>query len=62
MRLRRIAEDVCFICFIIGAAGLGGTWEQEVTDPQGILMSCVILAVGAVAAVVAKGGKNYEAA
>lgn len=48
MRLHSILEGTSFVCGFVGLAGLVGTVEQAVTDPQGILLSLGILAVAAI--------------
>lgn len=44
--LHEVLEGAAFCLTIVGAAGLAGTWEQEVTDPTGILLAAVFLVLG----------------
>ena len=53
MRLHSILEGTSFVCGLVGLAGLTGTIEQAVTDPQGVLLSLGILAVAAITGLLA---------
>ena len=55
----KIFSYISFICVMVGLAGLAGTWEQEVTDKQGIVIALVILAVGILADVAAAYESGY---
>ena len=55
----RIFSYISFTCIMMGMAGLAGTWEQEVTDQQGIVIALVILAAGILAGVAAAYESGY---
>ena len=55
----KIFSNISFACVMIGLAGLAGTWEQEVTDPQGIVVALGILAAGILAGVAAAYESGY---
>lgn len=49
----KLLSYISFACILIGLAGLTGTWEQEVTDQNGIILALVILAAGIIAGIIA---------
>jgi len=51
--LHKILSGTSFVCALVGLAGLTGTVEQAVTDPQGIVLSLGILAVSAITGLLA---------
>ncbi len=55
----RIFSYISFTCIMMGVAGLAGTWEQEVTDQQGIVIALVILAAGILAGIAAAYESGY---
>jgi len=55
----KIFSNISFICVMVGLAGLAGTWEQEVTDTQGIVTALVILAAGILAGIAAAHESGY---
>ena len=55
----KVFSYISFTCVMIGLAGLAGTWEQEVTDPQGIVTALVILAAGILAGIAAAHESGY---
>lgn len=55
----RIFSYISFTCIMMGVAGLAGTWEQEVTDQQGIMIALVILAAGILAGIAAAYESGY---
>ena len=44
---------------MVGLAGLAGTWEQEVTEPKGIVIALVILAAGILTGIAAAHESGY---
>lgn len=53
MRLHSILEGTSFVCGLVGLAGVVGTSEQAVTDPQGMILSLGILAVAVITGLLA---------
>ena len=52
-------SNISFICVMVGLAGLAGTWEQEVTEPKGIVIALVILAAGILTGIAAAHESGY---
>lgn len=46
--LYEILEGAAVLLVMVGAAGLAGTWEKEVTDPTGVLLAAALLIFGIV--------------
>ncbi len=46
--LHKILSWTSFACVLVGLAGLTGTVEQALTDPQGVILSLGILALSAI--------------
>ena len=51
LTLQNILSSVSFLCLLFGLAGLTGTCEQEVTDPDGVVLAILLITVGMICAV-----------
>lgn len=57
--LQNILSSISFLCLLVGLAGLTGTWEQEITDPDGVVQAILLITVGMICAVWALYESGY---
>ena len=59
LTLQNILSSISFLCLLVGLAGLTGTWEQEVTNPDGVVQSILLITIGMICAVWAMYESGY---
>lgn len=59
MKLVNFLMGVCFVCILVGLAGLAGTIEQAETNMQGIALSVFIILLGFVSGLIAAKEDGY---
>ena len=59
MRLVDFLMSVCFVCILVGLAGLAGTIEQAETNLQGVVLSVFIILLGFVSGLIAAKEDGY---
>lgn len=59
MKLVNFLMGVCFVCILVGLAGLAGTIEQAETNMQGVVLSIFIIILGFASGLIAAKEDGY---